>query len=73
MVWGAIAAELHPDWLVLRPGELSAIMQSHPHLLQKEYERTREFNVWDQVERLTIYGRGYLEFDSVFTVFRRRS
>jgi hypothetical protein len=73
MVWGAIAAELHPDWLVLRPDEIKLITQSHPHLLEEQYERTREFNVRDQVERLAVYGRGYLKFDSVFTVFRRRS
>jgi hypothetical protein len=72
VVWGAIAAELHPEWLVLRPHDIHAIAQSHPHLLEEQYERVREFNVRNQVERLAIYGRGYLEFDSVFTIFRRR-
>ena len=72
VVWGAIAAELHPEWLVLRPHNIHAIAQSRPHLLEEQYERMREFNVQNQVERLAIYGRGYLEYDSVFTIFRRR-
>jgi len=70
-VWGAIAAELHPEWLVLRPQEIDSITRSHPHLLEEQYERTREFNVSDQVASLAIYGRYYLDLDSVFTVFRR--
>src|SRR5262249_9351189 len=43
--WGAIAAELHPKWLVLRPDEIDLISRSRPHLLGEQYERTREFNV----------------------------
>jgi hypothetical protein len=71
--WGAIAGELHPEWLVLRPAEIDAIALTHPNLLEEQYERTREFNVRDKVAKLAIYGRGYLEFDSVFIVFRRRT
>ena len=71
VVWGAIAAELHPEWLVLRPQEIDSITRSHPRLLEEQYERTREFNVTDQVASLAIYGRDYLDLDSIFTVFRR--
>jgi hypothetical protein len=69
---GTIAAELHPEWLVLRPHEIAAISETHPHLLDGQYIRAREFNVRDSVTRLPIYGRGYLEFNSAFTIFHRR-
>jgi hypothetical protein len=70
--WGAIAAELHPEWLVLRPNEIAEISETCPHLLDEQYLRAHEFNVLDRVARLPIYGRDYLEYDSVFIVFHRR-
>jgi hypothetical protein len=70
--WGAIADELHPEWMVLRPHEIFSMAQTRPHLLEEQYVPAREFNVRDQVASLAIYGREYLEYDSVFIVFRRR-
>jgi hypothetical protein len=70
--WGTIAAELHPEWLVLRPTEIATISETHPHLLDDQYVRAREFDVQDRVTRLSIYGRDYLENDSVFIIFHRR-
>jgi hypothetical protein len=70
--WGTIIAELHPEWLVLRPGEIGEISQTHPHLLDEQYIRARDFDVLDRVAQLPIYGRKYLEYDSVFILFHRR-
>ena len=70
--WGAIAAELRPEWLVLRPDEIADISRTHPHLLDEQYVRAREFNVRDRVIRLPIYGLPYLEDDSVFIIFHRQ-
>ena len=69
---GALSAELHPEWLVLRPYEIVAISETHPHLLDEQYIRVRDFDVLDRVARLPIHGRGYLEFDSVFIIFHRQ-
>jgi hypothetical protein len=72
LVMAEIAAELHPEWLVLRPHEIAGISRTHPHLLDEQYVRAREFNVRDRVIRLPIYGLPYLEEDSVFTIFHRQ-
>jgi hypothetical protein len=69
---GALSAELHPEWLVLRPNEIVDISETHPRLLDEQYIRVRDFDVLDRVARLPIYGRGYLEFDSVFIIFHRQ-
>ena len=69
---GTLAAELHPEWLVLRPFEIEEISQTYPHLLDDQYIRVRDFDVRDRVARLRIYGRGYLEYDSAFIIFHRR-
>src|SRR5262249_39303564 len=70
--WGTLAAELRPEWLVVRPYEIAAIAQTHPHLLNEQYVRAHEFDVRDRIAHLSIYGREYLYVDSVFIVFHRR-
>ena len=70
--WGTIVVELHPEWLVLRSDEVGGISQTHPHLLDEQYIRVRDFDVLDRVTRLPIYGGNYLEFDSFFIIFHRR-
>ena len=70
--WGTLAAELRPEWLVLRPYEIAAIAQTHPDLLDEQYVRAHEFDVQDRIAHLSIYGREYLYVDSVFIVFHRR-
>jgi hypothetical protein len=70
--WGTLAAELRPEWLVLRPHEIAAIAQTHPHLLDEQYVRAHEFDVRDRIAHLSIYGREYLNVDSIFIVFHRR-
>ena len=57
---------------MLRPYEIAAIAQTHPDLLDEQYVRAHEFDVQDRIAHLSIYGREYLDFDSVYIVFHRR-
>ncbi len=70
--WSAIVRELRPNWLVLRPREEAEMRRSDPALFEQMYEKARVFDVSDRVRALgTMLGRGYLECDETFTVFRR--
>jgi hypothetical protein len=71
--WGQIAEALQPTWLVLRDSEIDSMNAKTPRLLADSYESVRIFDVRERIEALQVYGRPYLEFDSRFTVFHRRS
>ena len=66
--------ELKPVWLVLRRAEADRISETAPDLLTQDYS---EVKVFDATPRLASYrwlpGRGYLEFDAQFIVFKRNS
>jgi hypothetical protein len=68
--WGVIITELLPDWLVLRPRDVAKLQQTIS--LTTLYSPVKTFDV---SERLKSYrwlpGRGYLELDQTFIVFRR--
>ena len=67
-----VIPEVKPDWLVLRPPEAAFLQSITPRLLSEEYS---EAKVFDASPRLASYawlpGRGYLQYDEKFTVFRR--
>jgi hypothetical protein len=64
-------SELKPDWMVVRSGE-AAWMSHQPYF--QDYERVATFDVWDRLaEYKYIPGRGYLQFDAAFEVYRRKS
>ncbi len=70
--WSAIVRELRPNWLVLRPREEAEMRRNDPKLFEEEYVKTRVFDVSDRVNALgAMPGRGYLECDETFTIFRR--
>jgi hypothetical protein len=69
--WGAVAAAVHPVWMVLRPGEVEAIRSTHPEVLVR-YEAVREYDARTEIASLGVRGREYLGFDARFTVFHRR-
>jgi hypothetical protein len=69
--WGPIIDYLGPEWLVLRPNEVERVGRSFPSLLSSTYQQVREFNVREEILKLNVSGRPYLEFDSCFRVFRR--
>jgi len=71
--WDLLIRVLQPDWLVLRPVEVTRIQARDPALLKEQYELTRRF---DASQRLAGYrwlpGRGYLDVDSIYLVYQRR-
>lgn len=67
----AIAA-LRPEWLVLRPDQAAQIRAENPLLLEHDYGLARRFDVRADIDAIRFLpGRGYLEFDAVFLVYRR--
>jgi hypothetical protein len=70
---GRVIPELRPDWLVLRPAEAALITELAPRLLTEDYSSVK---VFDASKRVAAYGwlpgRGYLEVDQTFTVYRRK-
>jgi hypothetical protein len=71
--WAVLIPELQPGWLVLRSSEANLLQSIAPDLLTNRYSAAK---VFDASERLASYrwlpGRGYLEYDKTFIVFRRK-
>jgi hypothetical protein len=66
--------ELQPDWLVLRPNMIVMAEAVDPLLLSRHYEKVKRFDATDRVASYRwLPGRGYLQYDQVFIVYRRRS
>ncbi len=70
--WGDLIRELNPKWLVLRPDEIQRIKRSSAELLDGVFLPVQVFSRSDDIARLTVNGRKYLEHDATFTVFRRQ-
>ena len=69
--WAKIIATLRPDWLVLRPIDEERIFAEAPGL-HGHYRLVRAFNHRAAIDAVPILpGRGYLNFDAVFHVYRR--
>ena len=71
--WADIIMYLQPDWLVMRTlgeGDLPKIAPKWHHI---NYEFVKEFSRLEEVRKLDVPGRGYLEFDASFRVYRRKS
>lgn len=70
--WAAIIGELKPDWLVMRPPEVGAVTAHDPSLLESQYRAVKVFDQADALNAIRFLpGRGYLNHDSKFTVYRR--
>ena len=69
--FGTLIWSLHPEWLILRPWEISYIQEQMPLLLSTYYRKVR---VFDETEKVNSYayipGRQYLQFDQVFTIYQ---
>ena len=62
---------LHPDWLVLRPVEISKINEQLPNFLTAYYEQVTTFDVTEKLDSHPyLPGRPLLEFERVFKIFR---
>ncbi len=69
--WAVLIRELKPTWLVLRPFEVEMINGDNPALIP-QYDAVKTFDASAGVAAARIYGKGYLECDQTFTVFRRK-
>jgi hypothetical protein len=70
--WPALIRRLHPDWLVLRRSQTQAFQWSDPGLVRTEYRLTKSFDVSAKIAAVRFLpGRGYLEVDQTFDVYRR--
>jgi hypothetical protein len=72
--WPELIAYLAPDWVVMRDSEIEVVSRNAPELLTKYYLRQRVFDVRDKIKAIPFLpGRGYLDFDAHFEVFRRNA
>jgi len=63
---------LKPDWLVLRPYEVEMLFPSR--LFQENYMYSKTFDARSKLMRYSyIPGKGYLMYDSIFLIFKRKS
>jgi hypothetical protein len=69
--WAYVADYLSPDWLVLRPSEIDHIRHGAWQLLGSTYRQVMEFDTTAEVERLKIYGKGYVKHDARWVIFKR--
>ncbi len=69
--WAQIIGTLQPGWLVLRPSDATKIFAEDP-ALSVRYRIARTFDHRAAIDAQAILpGRGYLNFDAVFQVYRR--
>jgi len=72
-LWSKAIAELKPDWLVFRPGEVSLMRREDPRMLGEQYVEARVFDVSERLKPYAwIPGHCYAMADQTFTGFRRR-
>lgn len=70
--WKDLILFLAPDWLVLRTDTSHDLPQMSGFLNNIVYQRVISFDRLADVQKLNIPGRGLLEFDSRFTIYRRK-
>jgi len=70
--YAPLIASLRPDWLVLRPQEISAIDGSAPELLTTAYRQEMLFDASETIRSFPyIPGRQYLQYDQTFVIYRK--
>ncbi|SDT91921.1 hypothetical protein SAMN05444156_0739 [Verrucomicrobium sp. GAS474] len=68
--WAVLIGALKPTWLVLRPAEVTMLNGDDAALLPA-YHAVKTFDAGAEIAAARIYGKGYLECDQTFIVFRR--
>jgi hypothetical protein len=71
--WAQVIATLQPEWLVLRPADAARVFGEAP-ALAADYGLVRMFDVRWEIEEAAqgfLPGRGFLDFDAVFLIYRR--
>ncbi|HET7536060.1 MAG TPA: hypothetical protein VFJ90_06385 [Candidatus Didemnitutus sp.] len=72
--WSELIRMLQPDWLVLRPFERESIEKRDYRLLETYYERAIVFDATPRIrEARFVPIPGFLEYDAVFEVYRRKN
>jgi len=70
--WVQLIRYLQPDWLVFRLREAQLVYQVDPALLEQVYQEAAVFDRSRELQRYAFLpGRGYLEYDQAFVVFRK--
>lgn len=69
--WAALINFLQPTWLVLRDYQLDSLVNSDAGIVHYRYTLEKVFDVSEEVKKLNIPGRKYLEFDQRFSLYRR--
>jgi hypothetical protein len=67
--WGATLAEIKPSWVVLRPQEVVLHLGGDLSIPGCRYRLAKVFDATGRIEKLDLYGKGLLSFDSCFLVF----
>jgi hypothetical protein len=67
--WGATLAEIKPSWIVLRPQEVVLHLGGDLSIPGCRYRLAQVFDATGRIEKLDLYGKGLLSFDSCFLVF----
>lgn len=70
--WQNLILFLAPDWLVLRTDTEQDLPRLSRFLNNVVYERVIEFDRLTDVRQVDVPGRSLLEFDSRFTIYRRK-
>jgi hypothetical protein len=60
--FGAIIEHFRPEYLVLREREVSAIIESHPMLLQNNYEHIETFGMPQEAPAYLFNNKGYARY-----------
>ena len=69
----ALISDLKPEWLVLRPNDVTAVQQDSPEILATGYTLEKTFDVSSKLAAYTFLpGRPWLTFDQTFLVYRRQ-
>jgi hypothetical protein len=70
--WDALIRELKPDWLVLRLSEARKLYHVDQTVADGLYQQAVVFDQSASVAKIKFLpGRGYLEYDQTFVVFKR--
>ena len=71
-LWGKVAEEIKPDWIVARPTEVAQMNASEA--LKRDYQRVMVFNVTGPIlDAGEFYGCSITYNDAVFEIFKRRA
>jgi len=62
---------LAPDWIVLRPWEAARHNAEGWQILNVRYNFVTEFDTTGELEKVDVYGKGYIQHDAHWKIYRR--